>query len=540
MSRLGHKNQSVNVHQFAMAPRADIPRSSFRVQKTLKTTFDGGYLIPIYCDEILPGDTFNLNMTAFARLSTPLFPFMDNLHLDCFFFFIPNRLVWTNWVKFMGQQASPGDSIAYTIPQIVSTAGGYGIQTVYDYFGLPTAGQVTAGLTVSHNVLPLRGYRLVYDQWFRDENLQTGTLPSVGDGPDSLGSYVLYRRGKRHDYFTSCLPFVQKGTVTPLIVSGVAPVTPVDTSPNNNNIPLFRTASVATPAAIVPASGAIAANLQSSVASSAEAWQWTTQTGLEVDLANATANTINQLRQAFQIQKLLERDARGGTRYTEIVRSHFGVISPDARLQRSEYLGGSSAPITVNPVAQTAAEAGAVGDLGAAAVGLLRGGFSQSFTEHGYVLGLISARADLTYQQGLRKMWSRSTRYDFYFPVFAALGEQAVLTKEIYCTGDPAIDDDVFGYQERWAEYRYNPSEITGYFRSTAANTLDAWHLAQEFSAQPVLNASFIVDDPPIARVVAATGNGFVAPQFLLDCFFDIREARAMPLYSVPGMIDHF
>lgn len=537
---LKHKNQSVNVHQFAMAPRADIPRSSFRVQKGLKTTFDGGLLIPVYVDEVLPGDTFRLSMTAFARLSTPLFPFMDNLHLDSFFFFVPNRLVWTNWVRFMGQQASPTDSISFVVPQVVSPAGGWAIQSLHDYFGLPTIGQVAGGFTVSVNSLPLRAYNKIWHDWFRDENLQNAPGLETGDGPDAV-AYNVLRRGKRHDYFTSCLPFTQKGTVTPLIISGVAPVTPVETPPNAANIPLFRTASVATPASIVPASAAIAANLQTSVASSAESWQWTTQTGLEVDLANATANTINQLRQAFQIQKLLERDARGGTRYTEIVRSHFGVISPDARLQRAEYLGGSSAPITVNPIAQTAVDAsGAVGDLGAAAAGLLRSGFSQSFTEHGYIIGLISARADLTYQQGLRKMWSRSTRYDFYFPVFAALGEQAVLTKEIYCTGDPAIDNDVFGYQERWAEYRYNPSEITGYFRSTAANTLDAWHLAQEFSSQPVLNAAFIADTPPIARVVAATGNGFVAPQFLLDCFFDITEARPMPLYSVPGMIDHF
>lgn len=542
MANLSHKNKSVRVHEFAMAPRADIPRSSFRVQKTYKTTFDGGWLIPFYVDEILPGDTFNLNVTAFARLGTPIFPFMDNLHVDCFFFFVPNRLVWENWIRFMGEQTdSPTDSISYVIPQSVQDAGGNAVGSISDYFGIPVVGQVAVGEVLSVNALPLRAYCLIWNEWFRDENLQDAVIVQKDDGPDD--QYTLLKRGKRHDYFTSCLPFTQKGTVTPLIISGVVPVTPVESPPNNANIPLFRTASVATPASIVPASAAIAANLQSSVASSAESWQWTNQTGLEANLASATANTINQLRQAFQIQKLLERDARGGTRYTEIVRSHFGVISPDARLQRPEYLGGSSAAIVVNPIAQTsegtAGSAETVGTLGGAATGLLRAGFSQSFTEHGYVIGLISARADLTYQQGLRKLWSRSTRYDFYFPVFAALGEQAVLTKEIYCTGDPDIDNDVFGYQERWAEYRYNPSEITGLFRSTTNPSLDAWHLAQEFSAQPQLNASFIEENPPIDRVIAVN-EASPNQQFLLDAFFDIREARPMPMYSVPGMIDHF
>ena len=262
---------------------------------------------------------------------------------------------------------------------------------------------------------------------------------------------------------------------------------------------------------------------------------------MSADLSTATAATTNQIRQAFQIQKLLERDARGGTRYTEIVRSHFGVISPDARLQRPEYLGGGSTPVSINPIAQTSGTGASgttapLGNLAAMGTVLARGnGFSSSFVEHGHVIGLASVRADLTYQQGLRKMWSRSTRYDFYFPAFAMLGEQAVLNKEIYCDGS-ANDASVFGYQERWAEYRYLPSMITGLFRSTSAGTLDAWHLAQKFTALPTLNTTFIQDTPPIDRVVAVPSQ----PDFIFDGFFDINTVRPMPMYSVPGLIDHF
>jgi len=537
-----HRNQSVDVHQFSMIPRAEIPRSGFRIQKALKTAFDAGYLIPVLCEEILPGDTLNLKATFFARLATPIFPFMDNLHLDCFFFYVPNRLVWTNWVRMMGEQDNPTDTIDYVVPIIESPADGYAIGSLHDYFGLPTVGQVAAGESVTNNALPLRMYNLIWNDWFRDENLQDSVPEHVDDANHDPADYVLLRRGKRHDYFTSCLPWPQKGdtTAVPLILSGTAPVLPIATSPDNQNIPLFRTASVATPASIVPASGAIAANLQTSVASSAESWQWTTQTGLQVDLADATANTINQLRQSFQIQRLLERDARGGSRYTEIIRSHFGVISPDARLQRPEYLGGGSTPIAVNPVAQTSETSAETpqGNLAAFSHVVSRNGFSASFVEHGYIIGLVSVRADLTYQQGMRRHWLRATRYDFYFPVFAALGEQAVQTQEIYVDGTNS-DQVVFGYQERWAEYRQWPSEITGLMRSTAANTIDPWHLAQRFTEAPNLSPAFIEDRPPLERVLAV-GAGAAGQQLILDCFFDGKMARPMPMYSVPGMIDHF
>jgi hypothetical protein len=536
-------NKSVDAHNFAMVPRADIPRSRFTMQKTLKTTFDSGFLVPIMCEEVLPGDTFNVNATMFGRLATPIFPVMDNLHLDSFFFFVPNRLVWNNWVKFMGEQDNPADSISYSIPQQVSPAGGYAIGSLQDYLGLPTVGQVTAGNTVSHSALPTRAYNLIYNEWFRDQNLQNSRTVDLGDGPDATPAttYAILRRGKRHDYFTSALPWPQKGgtavtlplgTSAPVISNNVAPTFTGTLGGNPINQALFAPA----------ASNNV--QYQGAAAAGANPLKFGNATGLVADLSAATSATINQLRQSFQIQKLLERDARGGTRYTEILRAHFGVTSPDARLQRPEYLGGGSTPINISPIAQTSGtgQTGQTTPLGnLAAMGTYTAhnhGFSQSFVEHGYVIGVISVRADLTYQQGLRRHWSRTTRYDYYFPAFAMLGEQAILNEEIYCTGT-ATDTNVFGYQERWAEYRYMPSEITGLFRSTAAGTIDPWHYAQRFTALPTLNSSFIEDNPPLARnlAVGAAANG---KQFLLDAFFNINAARPLPMYSVPGLIDHF
>ena len=491
------RNKSVSTHKFAMTPRADIPRSSFQIQTAHKTTFDSGYLVPIYCDEVLPGDTFNVKMTAFARLATPLFPVMDNMYLDSFFFFVPNRLVWDNWQKFMGEQIDPGDSISYVIPQTVTPEGGYAIGSIQDYLALPTVGQVTAGQTVTHSALPLRALNLIYNEWFRDENLQDSLTVNRDDGPDLYTDYSLFRRGKRHDYFTSALPWPQKGDAVTLPLGTSVPVLS-----NGNAFQISATdASFVNSNVFVDNSGGNLKN-SSGGAGSQPLIKFGADSGLYADLSDATAATINQLRESFQIQRLLERDARGGTRYTEIIRSHFGVISPDARLQRPEYLGGGSTPVNISPIAQTSAtEVGAaatpLGNLAAMGTALAMGhGFTQSFVEHGHVIGLVSVRADLTYQQGMRKMWSRRTRYDFYFPVFAHLGEQAVLNKEIYTTGT-STDDDVFGYQERWAEYRYHPSQITSLFRSTAAGTLDAWHLAQNFSSLPTLNTSFIQDNPP-------------------------------------------
>jgi len=529
-----HRNKSVSSHQFAMIPKAEIPRSSFDTQYAHKTTFDGGYLVPIYCDEVLPGDMHNVKATLFARLATPLFPVMDNLHLDTFFFFVPNRLVWTNWVKFMGEQQNPGDSISYVVPTITSTAGGYAVGSIFDHFGLPTAGQITGSNTVTHNALPLRAYNLIYNEWFRDENLQNSVVVNVGDTGDDVSDYAMLRRGKRKDYFTGALPWPQKGSAVTVPVGTTAQIysndTPVDWKLDGTN------RNAITRGDYISFDG-------SGLATGSDV-RFGTNTGLYADLSAATGATINQLRQSFQIQRLLERDARGGTRYTELLRAHFGVTPQDYRLQRPEYIGGGSTYVNVNPIAQTSATsisggATPLGNLAAMGTALASGhGFTYHAQEHGYIIGLVSVRADLTYQQGLPKMWSRSTRYDFYFPVFAHLGEQAVLNKEIYVTGT-STDNDVFGYQERWAEYRYKPSQITGLFKSTSSGTIDAWHYAQKFTSLPTLNATFIQETPPIERTTAvgASANG---QQFLMDAFFDCKMARPMPMYSVPGLIDHF
>ena len=536
-------NKSASSHSFAMVPSADIPRSRFQMQKTLKTTFDAGYLVPIMCEEVLPGDTFNVNATLFGRLATPIFPVMDNLYIDTQFFFVPNRLVWNNWVKFMGEQDNPSDSISYSIPQQVSPAGGYAVGSLQDYLGLPTVGQVGAGNTVSHSALPARACNLIWNQWYRDENLQTSVVVDKGDGPDASPStnYVLMRRGKRRDYFTSALPWPQKGG-------------------NAVSIPLGNTAPVKTDGSVIKMKGFTGSSSEGNLTITSTATGpmylsgnptsgnpylvFGSNTGLVADLSQATAATINQLRQSFQIQKLLERDARGGTRYTEIVRSHFGVVSPDARLQRPEYLGGGSSLISISPVAQSSATgvsggSSPLGNLAAFGTFLHQGhGFTYSAVEHGHIIGFASVRADLTYQQGMRKLWSRSTRYDYYFPAFAMLGEQAILNKEIYCDGS-ANDNNVFGYQERWAELRYNPSQITGLFKSTSAGTIDPWHYSQKFTSLPTLNNTFIQDNPPLARNLAV-GSAANGQQLLLDAFFDITAARPLPMYSVPGLIDHF
>nr|AOV86347.1 putative capsid VP1 [uncultured virus] len=523
-----------------MVPRAEVPRSTFVTRHSRKVTFDGGFLIPFFVDEILPGDVHKGRVTIFARLATMLFPLMDNVTLETFFFFVPNRLLWSNWVRMMGEQTSPGDTIAYTTPQIVSPAGGFAVGGIFDYFGLPTVGQVTAGQTVTVNALPLRAYRLIYHEWFRDQDIDGGQLPTSGDGPDVHTSYSVFRRRKRHDYFTSCRPWPLKGGVeVPLPISGQATVrgigmltagTPTAGSPVGDEAPG------------TPISGwsAYYAGGSANVVFRATAPAASADPLIYADLSTATGATLNALRLAIATQRLLEMDARGGTRYVEILYNQWGVDPEDWRLQRPEYVGGGRSSIQTSAIPQSSATnltggSTALGTLAATGTFADQHEFSLYAREHGYLIGLVNVTADLTYQQGLHKMWSRQTRYDFYHPAFANLGEQAVLNQELYVTGTDATDTAVFGYQERWSEYRHRPSTITGLFRSTSAGTLEAWHAAQKFTAQPTLNGTFIEDNPPFSRVLAA-GAAANGAQVLFDSVFDIASTRALPMYSVPGL----
>lgn len=529
------RNKSANQNQFAMIAKADVPRSTFNRETTHKTTVNAGFLYPFFLDECLPGDTFNFKATIFGRLSTPLVPIIDNIYADTFFFFVPNRLVWDNWVRMNGEQDNPADSISFIVPTSTSPANGYTVGSLHDYFGLPTNGTLAGGANYTHSALPLRAYNLIYNDWFRDQNLQNSVPVPLNDGPDPATNYTLLRRGKRKDYFTSCLPFAQKGAAVTLPLGTTAPIIATGALTLRTDPPA-RTGGFEyqTPTAgryTIPPSGTFLTgdtNLRYN-------------TGLAADLSAATAATVNSLRLSFQIQKLLERDARGGTRYSEMLQAHFGVRPQDYRLQRPEYIGGGSTPVNINPIAQTQATgaSGTSTPLGQlAAMGTLvsnNNSFNYSCMEHGHIIGLISIRADLTYQQGVRKLWNRSTRYDFYMPEFAMLGEQAVLNREIYARGD-ANDTLAFGFQERLAEYRYFPNLITGLFRTTAASNLGIWHLAQQFASLPTLNSTFIQEDPPINRVVAVPSQ----PQFLLDAFMQIKTTRPLPMYSVPGLIDHF
>ena len=523
-------------HDFSRVPSADIPRASFDRSHGYKTTMDSGFLIPVFVDEALPSDDFNLKMTGFGRLATPIHPFMDNLYISSFFFAVPIRLLWENWERFNGAQDNPGDSTDFVIPQMAAPVGGHLEGSLSDYFGIPV------GIDpLTHSTLWHRAYNLIFNEWFKDENLQDALVVDLDDGPDDPADYILKRRGKRHDYFTSALPFPQKGPSVPLPLTGDAPVLGL-----GKQTQAFATVNES----VFESDGGNPTYLASAPidgTSGSVAWFGEEDPdnagfpNIRADLGQVTAATINELRQAFQIQKLYERDARGGTRYTETIRSHFGATSPDARLQRPEFLGGGTSPININPVAQTSggidvADDTPQGNLAAYGTLSMHGhGFTKSFTEHCLLIGLVSVRADLNYQQGLNRMWSRQTRFDHFWPALSHLGEQEVKNKEIMAQGLP--DDELtFGFQERFAEYRYKPSVITGQMRSSFAQSLDTWHLAQDFENLPVLNSEFIEDDPPVKRVIAVVDE----PDILFDAHFQLKCARPMPMYAVPGLIDHF
>lgn len=526
--------RSVMKHKFSEVPSVSIPRSRFIRNHGYKTTFDAGKLVPFLIDEIYPGDSYKVKLHGFARLATPIYPIMDNMFMETFFFFCPIRLLWEHWPNFMGERKpDPDSSIDFTIP-VIDDVNGVANESIFDYFGLPT--QVAAIYECS--ALPFRAYNLIFNEWFRDQNLVDGLTFNFDDGPDSIADYALASRMKRHDYFTSCLPSPQKGDSVLLSLGDTAPV--LGLGKLNQTYPNASQAVYETGGNSDTYDYAAPFDVTSGANSTWYGEEDPVNTGypfIRTDLSEAIGPSVNEFRQAVQVQRLLEKNMRAGTRYREILNSHFGVTSPDSRMMIPEYLGGGSSRVNVSAVARTDSSPG---ELGAVGVAQLEGhGFTKSFVEHGFIIGLVNVRADLTYQEGLERFWSRQTRLDFYLPVLAHLGEQAVLNKELYIDaasiGDGSFED-VFGYQERWAELRYKPSKVTGKFRSNDANTLDAWHLSQEFGSQPTLGETFITDNPPIDRVIATPTE----PHFIFDSYIEMDCIRPLPTYSEPGYVDHF
>lgn len=580
---MARKKIRVRGHRFSDAPAMYMRRTKFDRSHVYKTTFDAGKLIPVFVDEVLPGDTARMSVNYFARLATPIKPIMDNIYLDWFFFFVPNRLVWEHWQNFCFEQEDPDDNTDYVIP--TTSAGdtsdtSKAVGSLWDYFGLPIG--IQNGSSINVSALPFRAVYLIFNEWFRDENLQKSVKIQKGDENEVLDSsrsndqpswvsnlnvagYVCPPRGKRHDYFTSALPWTQKGPGVSIGLAGTASI--IDPTPDPGYLLHSNSDQLAVVSAAVgdvatggyrdahgngvvkfkrhgsssdySSVGGFAGNTTSEVTLTAQVGSAYLGNDSYVDLDTSSMFTINSLRTAFQMQKFYERLARGGSRYTEVLRSFFGVVSPDARLQRPEFLGSFTKMVNVNPIAQTSAtdDISPQGNLSAYGVTAAKfHGFTKSFVEHGYIIGFVCARADLTYQQGINKMWLRSTVYDFYWPTFAHLGEQAIELREIYAQGSSA-DTSVFGYQERYAEYRYKPSQVTGKFRScVTGGNLDVWHLSQFFNNAPTLNEEFITENPPIKRIIAVQDE----PQFLLDIGFRYTTVRPMPMFGTPGLVDHF
>lgn len=576
---MARKKIRVRGHRFSDAPAMYMKRTKFDRSHVYKTTFNSGKLIPVFVDEILPGDTTRMSVNYFARLATPIKPIMDNIYLDWFFFFVPNRLVWEHWQNFCFEQEDPDDSTDYVIPTVTATGNSDNayVGSLWDYFGLPVN---TSGNLSGVNALPFRGVYLIYNEWFRDENLQKSVKIQKGDTNEVLNSaraseqpawvftsgssivpgLACPPRCKRHDYFTSALPWTQKGPGVSIGLAGTAslvdpsPVTGYFVAQSNADLGAAQLSEDGGVHGVYTGNGTLqyqgggysvtiaghsVNGSGNSVVVAKPGSSWLSKSAY-ADLDSSSVFTINSLRTAFQMQKFYERLARGGSRYTEVLRSFFGVVSPDARLQRPEFLGSFTKMINVNPIAQTSAtdDTSPQGNLSAYGVTAAKfHGFTKSFVEHGYIFGFVCARADLTYQQGINKMWLRSTVYDLYWPTFAHLGEQAILLKEIYATGDTEQDNSVFGYQERYAEYRYKPSQITGKFRSSViGGNLDVWHLSQFFKNAPTLNEEFILENPPIERIIAVPSE----PEFLLDIGFRYTTVRPMPMFGTPGLVDHF
>lgn len=551
-------NRNSEIH-FAQVPRIDVKRSIFDRSTQHKTTFNAGKLIPLLCDEVLPGDTFSIGLSSVIRMTTPIYPTMDNLYADLYFYYVPTRLLWDHWEEFNGSNEDTfwTQPTEYEIPQINSPDAGWSKGTIADYLGVPTNVALKDSHSINH--LPFRGVVKVWNDWFRDQNLQTPAFLSLGDSDttgsngsnyvsDAIAGGMPLPVAKFHDYFTSALPEPQKG---PDVLLPLGDMAPVSIKGDGNRIVLGLHKDPIT--GNVSDTHPLVANSDNTLGVNTSGQQtinvyfpthpggstWTGLTGV-VDLKNATASTVSQLRQAFAVQRLYERDARGGTRYTEILKSHFGVSSPDGRLQRSEYLGGKRVPINISQVVQTSST-DSVSPQGNTAGYSLTGDvssiFTKSFTEHGYLFAFVCVRNENTYQQGVEKLWSRKRRFDFYWPALANISEQPIFNKEIYAQGT-SEDDEVFGYQEPWAEYRYKPSRVSGAFRSNYAQTLDSWHYADYYTSLPVLSDSFIRSSQSnVDRTLAVQSS--VEDQFIADFYFNIRSVRPMPVYSVPGLIDH-
>lgn len=515
-------------NRFAENPQVGVSRSRFQRNSDNKTTFNAGDLIPIYLDEVLPGDTHQIDVACVIRMATPIFPVMDNAFCDFYFFFVPNRLLWQHWKEFMGENKETAwtPKTEYSVPQVTAPEGGWTEGTLADYLGLPTK---VAGISVS--ALPGRAYGLIYNEWFRNQNVTQPTLVEVTDATttgkndgnatndNAITLAKPLKAAKVFDYYTGALPEPQKGEPITIPLGDLAPV----------GLKNERTGKEAT----INVSSDISGNLLFVGDPYID-----TPLKMVTNLEGATSATINQLRQAFQIQKLLEKDARGGTRYREVLREHFGVVSPDARMQIPEYLGGYRLPINVSQVIQTSStdSTSPQGNTAALSVTTMnKSMFTKSFTEHGYIMGLAVVRTDQTYQQGIERMWSRKNRYDYYWPVLANIGEQAILNKEIYAQGSKA-DEEAFGYQEAWADYRYKPSKVTGLFRSNAEQSLDSWHYAQDYDALPTLTTAWMEQGNTEMKRTLAVQN---QPDFIADFYFMNKTTRCMPVYSIPGLIDH-